>query len=154
VERAAVVAWEFEKRGKIALGMHLLPKWYADKEHHLAEHEGVAEILDQLHLQKILMADEVFVVNVGGYIGSRTIVEIKFAEEHNKPIEYLEDNVKPSLGGCWYCHGVRGVLYFSTEFDCYLHLECLKNRLEKYPEDPEAQIFSREFAGQEGRDPS
>jgi hypothetical protein len=46
-------------------------------------------MLDELHLRKIDMADSVFVVNVGGYIGESTRKEILYAESKGKPIEYL-----------------------------------------------------------------
>lgn len=88
---AAVAAWEFEKRGQIALGLHLLPSWYTQEKDHLAEFEGVAEILDELHLRKIEMADEVFVINVNGYIGERTRIEIEYAKSLGKPVKFLYD---------------------------------------------------------------
>ena len=47
-------------------------------------------LADDLHLQKIAMADEVFVINPNGYIGSSTRNEINYAEFLNKPISYLE----------------------------------------------------------------
>lgn len=46
--------------------------------------------LDELHLRKIDLADRVFVLNVGGYIGESTRDEINYAESIGKPIEYLE----------------------------------------------------------------
>src|SRR5438270_9679989 len=46
--------------------------------------------LDELHLRKIDMADEVYVLNVGGYIGESTTIEIRYAIEHHKPIRFLE----------------------------------------------------------------
>jgi hypothetical protein len=46
--------------------------------------------LDALHKQKIDLADEVFVLNVGGYIGESTRSEIEHAEAKGKPIRYLE----------------------------------------------------------------
>jgi hypothetical protein len=46
--------------------------------------------LDELHKRKIDLADEVLVLNVGGYIGSSTRSEIEYAIAHNKPIRYLE----------------------------------------------------------------
>lgn len=46
--------------------------------------------LDELHLRKIDLADSVFVLNVGGYIGDSTRKEIEYAESQNKPIGYLE----------------------------------------------------------------
>ena len=87
---AAVKAWEYAKQGVLALGMHLLPAWYDAPPDHAAESEGVSATLDELHLRKIDMADRVFVVNVGGYIGDRTRTEIAYAEAHGKPVEYME----------------------------------------------------------------
>ena len=34
--------------------------------------DGTKEMLDDMHKRKIDMADEIFVINVGGYIGSST----------------------------------------------------------------------------------
>lgn len=46
--------------------------------------------LDVLHLRKIELADEVLVLNVGGYIGESTRREIAYAASCGKPIRYLE----------------------------------------------------------------
>ena len=46
--------------------------------------------LDVLHKLKIDLADEVFVINVGGYIGESTASEIEHALAQQKPIRYLE----------------------------------------------------------------
>lgn len=51
---------------------------------------GMKEMLDKMHLQKIDMADEIFVINVGGYIGESTKREIAHAEQAGKPVRYLE----------------------------------------------------------------
>ena len=48
------------------------------------------EMLDDMHKRKIDMADSIFVINVGGYIGESTKSEIEYAEMHNKRVEYLE----------------------------------------------------------------
>lgn len=48
------------------------------------------ELLDELHKRKIDLADEVFVLNVGGYIGNSTRSEIEYAAALGKPIRYLE----------------------------------------------------------------
>lgn len=45
---------------------------------------------DDLHKRKIDIADKVFVLNVGGYIGQSTKSEINYALSIGKPIEYLE----------------------------------------------------------------
>lgn len=49
------------------------------------------EMLDDMHKQKIDMADEIFVINVDGYIGESTRSEIDYAIEHGKKVRYLED---------------------------------------------------------------
>lgn len=46
--------------------------------------------LDELHKRKIDLADEVLILNVGGYIGNSTQSELEYAREHNKRIRYLE----------------------------------------------------------------
>jgi hypothetical protein len=46
--------------------------------------------LDALHLAKIDLADEVFVLNVDGYIGESTRREIDYAESLGVPVRYLE----------------------------------------------------------------
>ena len=49
------------------------------------------EMLDDIHKRKIDMADEIFVINVKGYIGDSTRSEIEYALKHNKVVRYLED---------------------------------------------------------------
>ena len=48
------------------------------------------EMLDDMHKRKIDMADEIYVINVGGYIGSSTKSEIEYAKATGKGIRYLE----------------------------------------------------------------
>ena len=52
--------------------------------------EGVKAMLDDMHKRKIDMADGIFVINVGGYIGSSTRSEIEYAIAHGKTVDYLE----------------------------------------------------------------
>ena len=52
---------------------------------------GTKEMLDDMHKRKIDMADEIYVINVGGYIGSSTKSEIEYAKANGKGIRYLED---------------------------------------------------------------
>ena len=47
------------------------------------------EMLDDMHKRKIDMADEIFVINVDGYIGDSTASEIAYAESCGKPVKYL-----------------------------------------------------------------
>ena len=53
--------------------------------------EGVKEMLDDMHKRKIDMADEIFVINKNGYIGTSTKSEIEYAKNHGKVIKYLEE---------------------------------------------------------------
>ncbi len=50
----------------------------------------IKQMLDQLHLYKIDMADEVLILNVGGYIGSSTRNELKYAQASGKTVRFLE----------------------------------------------------------------
>ena len=59
--------------------------------------EGVKDMLDRQHLAKIDLADEIFVINVGGYIGDSTRREIAYAEYKGKSISYLEECRKASI---------------------------------------------------------
>lgn len=49
------------------------------------------KMLDDMHKRKIDMADEIYVINVGGYIGESTRSEIEYAEMHDKKVRYLEE---------------------------------------------------------------
>ena len=48
------------------------------------------EMLDDMHKRKIDMSDEIFVINVNGYIGESTKSEIEYAMKNNKIVKYLE----------------------------------------------------------------
>ena len=53
--------------------------------------EGTKAMLDDMHKRKIDMADAIYVINPGGYIGESTRSEIEYAKRHCKIIEYLEN---------------------------------------------------------------
>ncbi|MEU0940734.1 hypothetical protein [Embleya sp. NPDC005971] len=55
-----------------------------------ADRERVKTALDRLHLDKIRDADEVLVINPGGYVGESTRKEIEFAQSIGRPIRSLE----------------------------------------------------------------
>ena len=55
------------------------------------------EMLDDMHKRKIDMADEIFVINVGGYIGESTRSEIEYAKGKGMPIRYLEEPAEKIL---------------------------------------------------------
>ena len=72
-------------KGKIVLSVGLFG--HADG---LSLTEKQKDGLDELHKRKIDLSDEILVLNVGGYIGSSTASEIKYAESINKKVRYLE----------------------------------------------------------------
>ena len=51
--------------------------------------EGTKEMLEDMHKRKIDMADEIFVINPNGYIGSSTKSEIEYAEKTGKKVNYM-----------------------------------------------------------------
>ena len=84
---------EWRKRetlaGKIVLSIEIvIPQSEADDPQH--SNYAVKQMLDELHLRKIDLADEILVLNVGGYIGNSTRAEIAYAQAHGKVIRWLE----------------------------------------------------------------
>lgn len=53
--------------------------------------DNTKEMLDDMHKHKIDMADEIFVINVDGYIGESTRAEIEYAKHHGKVVRYLQE---------------------------------------------------------------
>ena len=100
IETFAVLAWEFEKEGAITLGLHYLPPSYTTKvADHIAEAEGVAKQMDELHRRKIDLADEIFVININGYVGESTAGEIEYATKLGKSVMYLEAISEATIKG-------------------------------------------------------
>ena len=54
--------------------------------------EKTKEMLDDMHKQKIDMADEIFVIDVNGYIGDSTRTEIEYAKSNGKIIRFYSDD--------------------------------------------------------------
>lgn len=52
--------------------------------------EDIKTMLDEMHFRKIDLADEIFVINIGGYIGFSTNREIEYAKSTGKVVNYLE----------------------------------------------------------------
>lgn len=111
VDIMADAAWFLERdEGAIVMGLHLLPGWYSDKPipHHLAEHENVAAAMDELHLRKIDLSEEIFVVNRDGYVGESTTREINYAASRGIKIRwYTHDpvgkKIEERIKGTGYC---------------------------------------------------
>lgn len=51
--------------------------------------------------------------------------------------------LSPNDGGCWFCCGEKGSMYFSDEWDSWFHEECCKEAAAKH--NPEAEIIMREM---------
>ena len=55
-----------------------------------------------------------------------------------------EKHVPPSAGGCWFCYTAPQdkPMLFDTEFDTFVHEDCLRKTLEEEPDHPEASIMA------------
>ena len=84
--------YELTMQGKIVLSVGFYPHAKAKSGHgEGVGHDSVEKVtLDELHKRKIDLADRVYVLNVGGYIGTSTRSEIEYALANDKPIDYLE----------------------------------------------------------------
>ena len=52
--------------------------------------EGTKVMLDRMHLAKIDLADEIFVINVDNYIGDSTRNEIAYAKSNGKKVNFYQ----------------------------------------------------------------
>lgn len=82
------VGWELTLQGKIVLSIGVCK--HAEDHGGEALGQDVADMLDELHLRKIDLADTVWILNVGGYIGDSTRKELEYAREQGKHIIFLE----------------------------------------------------------------
>jgi len=57
------------------------------------ERTAIKARLDELHLRKIDLSDEVLILNCGGYIGESTRRELEYARSLGKCIRFLESEV-------------------------------------------------------------
>ncbi len=53
--------------------------------------EDLKKMLDDMHKRRIDMADEIFVINKNGYVGSSTKSEIEYAKKLGKKINFMEN---------------------------------------------------------------
>ena len=83
--------WKETLAGKIVLSVGVCKHADANGGHG-AEVLGpdVVQLLDELHLRKIDLADEVLILNFGGYIGDSTSNELAYALALKKPVRTLE----------------------------------------------------------------
>ena len=54
--------------------------------------ESERAMLDDMHKRKIDMADEIFVINKDGYVGTSTRSEIEYATKSGKKVVFMEKN--------------------------------------------------------------
>lgn len=102
--------------GKIVLSVGAA----APSDSELGLDEKTKAMLDELHKRKIDIADEVLILNVGGYIGASTKGELEYAKTHHKIIRFLE--------GCILCG--QEVLY-ESEYEAnhpapHIHETCIE----------------------------
>lgn len=83
--------YELTMAGCIVLSVGFYPHAVKEMHHEAAGCTPAQKVqLDELHKRKIDLCDEVYVLNVGGYIGESTRSEIEYAIAHGKPVRYLE----------------------------------------------------------------
>lgn len=75
--------------GYIVLSIEIVTTQLQSEDPQYSNRE-VKKALDELHLRKIDLADEVMILNVGGYIGESTRNELEYAKKLGKSIVYLE----------------------------------------------------------------
>lgn len=52
------------------------------------------------------------------------------------------DFVEPHNGGCWFCRTDTDEMYFDSEFDTFVHKQCLEDTLRQDPNHPEARLMA------------
>ena len=82
--RGAELAETLAGRIVLSIGCH----WHSDEALGLTDQHKAD--LDELHLRKIDLADQVLILNVDGYIGESTSRELAYAQAHGKHIRFLE----------------------------------------------------------------
>jgi len=105
--------------------------------------EAIKKALDELHLRKIDLADEVLFLNVDGYIGQSTANELEYAKKQSKLIRWLEPIGAPEVRDPEYpCRSFQPVNTIYGD-DCqgtcqtdghYLCRECVNREPFKQPE--------------------
>lgn len=63
---------------------------FLNSDEHRTVTAAQKRMLDDMHKRKIDLADEILVINVGGYIGESTAAEIEYARRNGRTVKYLE----------------------------------------------------------------
>lgn len=78
--------------GKIVLGLEVtLGILNGDINENPEKYAATKQMFDDLHLRRIDLADEVLILNVKGYIGESTSLELEYAVASGKKVRYWED---------------------------------------------------------------
>jgi hypothetical protein len=81
-------AFESAEQGETLAGRIVLTVGFFEHADGIVLESCVADRLARLHDEKIALADEILVIDVGGYIGDATRHEIAVAENLGKRIRY------------------------------------------------------------------
>jgi hypothetical protein len=60
-------------------------------------------------------------------------------------LETNQREIEKDGGACWFCDVKDDDLVVETEFDTYVHIDCVRARLKEYPLDPEANLMKYLF---------
>jgi len=93
--RKAIEAFKHAELESVIKGeIALLPcAMYVDIEREFGAGSFWKTKADELHKRKIDIADEVGILNVGGYVGGSTHSELEYAKSIGKPIRFLEPHI-------------------------------------------------------------
>ena len=93
---------ELTLQGNIVISVGLFG--HADGDYQTVLTDEIKVMLDDMHKRKIDLADEIYVINKGGYIGNSTKSEIEYAVSIGKVVKYLEEiTTKQKPKGCYEC---------------------------------------------------
>lgn len=93
-------------KGNIVLSVGFFMHDHAKRHGNVGITDEQKKKLDELHLRKIELADEILVINVGDYIGDSTKREVWYAHHIKKRVRMLEptqytDKIISSWFGSW-----------------------------------------------------
>lgn len=74
-------------------GMAVFSLCFFEKSEGIEVTEEQARLFEEIHYKKIDLSDEIFVINVNGYIGESTKKEIDYAILNNKHINFYSQEL-------------------------------------------------------------
>ncbi|WP_212637416.1 hypothetical protein A5821_001655 [Enterococcus sp. 7F3_DIV0205] len=73
------------------MGFAVITPFFFEQGEEVEVTKEEALLLGKIHYKKIAIADEIFVIDVDGYIGESTKKEIEYAKLNNKNISYYSN---------------------------------------------------------------